>query len=87
MFSFFERLWRRTHPQHSTLVSETQALSIANEAVVETPYHSMMGMATVEDHDGRRVWIVGSRTIGSGIIVVIDATTGEVVGRESWGVR
>ena len=68
-------------------LSREEALSIASDAAKGTAFANLMSMTTIEEHDGRLRWIVGSATTGSGFEVVIDDATGQAVSTRFVGVR
>ena len=87
MKNFFRRFGRQNNERPTAKLSQAQACAIANAAVSDSPYKAMMTMARVDNRDGKRVWIVGSATIGSGMTVIVDDATGKILHREPWGVR
>jgi hypothetical protein len=87
MKNFFRRFWRQNNERPPAMLSEAKACAIASTALADSPYGTMMTMARLDNREGKQVWIVGSATIGSGMTVIVDDGTGEVLSREPWGVR
>ena len=81
--------WWRGGAVPETRLTADAARAVANAAMTGdwAHYAGRMTVAAAELRDGRAVWQVGSATIGSGVFVIIDDATGEVLERRSWGLR
>ena len=74
-------------PQPKSALTAQQASAIAETAVIGTHHAGNMWMSRLDTFNGQRVWIVGSASKGSGITVIIDDATGNIVSCKPWGVR
>jgi uncharacterized membrane protein YkoI len=83
MFGFFKR--RKVDP--ATRLSRDAAVSIAQRAVSGDPLAAELSMTSVEQRDGRAVWLVSTATVGRRIIVVIDDASGDVLDKQHLGGR
>lgn len=83
------RAWWRRGGRPETRLTPEQARAIANAAMTGewSWYAGKMGIASVEERDGRVLWRIGSATRGSGVIVTVEDATGVVLDRQGWGVR
>jgi Bacterial CdiA-CT RNAse A domain len=83
MMSLIRRLFPHRTPRPSTRLTQAEAEAIA-AGVVPDWYKKLMTMASVAERDGRFVWQIRSATIGSGLIVVVDDATGDVIEQRGW---
>jgi acetylglutamate kinase len=79
------RWFGRSHT--STRLSQEQAVQIARQAAAGQLNCELLGLATVEEQNGKRIWAVSSATIGSSLLVRIDDESGDVLEVKRQGVR
>jgi uncharacterized membrane protein YkoI len=65
--------------QPATAISQQQAIEIAQRAAAGRPEAPLLIRARLEESRASLMWTIGTATIGGGLLVWVDATTGEVV--------
>ena len=73
-FAFAKRIRMR--------LSREEALAIA-----ATAYAGRMVVLRIEQSASRALWVIGTPTVGSGHVVVIDDATGTIIANSAWGIR
>jgi uncharacterized membrane protein YkoI len=68
---------QKTEP--ATAISKQQAIEIARRATAGQLYADMLVSARVDESRASLTWMIATGGIGSGLLVWVDATTGEVV--------
>jgi uncharacterized membrane protein YkoI len=87
MLYFIRQMLGLGEPGLKSILSARQACEIAETVVAGGHYAGKMSFSKLENRDGKLTWLISSVTIGSGIIVTIDDTTGAVLQNERWGIR